>query len=256
MTAQSTDGDFDALVAALLASAERFGNVAVFRELESTNDFAKAVSRRRQGTSQSLVVVAWCQSGGRGRDGRKWDSGGGRGLWMTWMGPCEADRIATLPLRVGVALCRWLEHFGIDGSALKWPNDVVVDGRKLAGILCESSTRGTATVAACGVGLNFERPANPKLRPASVGMRELARECSLPDIAPGCIEAVATAASRHDSNWRHELDRYTLHQVGDRVRVRDGGRCREGRFLGFSASGHFRMQCDGEELVLAAGEIS
>lgn len=135
----------------------RYRALHVVGRCASTNDDARALVRR--GAEDGTVVVADTQTAARGRQGRAWHSPPGVGVYVTVV-VRERDllpRLTLLPLLVGVALADALAALGVDGAALKWPNDVLLEGRKLAGILCEyeAPTRGGAAGAVVvGVGVN------------------------------------------------------------------------------------------------------
>ncbi len=123
------------------------------RSVESTNDVAW--DALAAGAGAGLVVVADEQTRGRGRDGRAWETPAGLGLAMSVLlePGCERATLTVLPLAAGLALARALADAGAGGQ-LKWPNDVLLNGRKVAGILCESRRRpdgGDAIVVGIGV---------------------------------------------------------------------------------------------------------
>lgn len=98
-----------------------------------------------------VLLLARRQSRGRGRSGRTWLSPGG-GLYFSWLTSLDGTAFPA-PLLAGLALCRVLRRFGCD-VRVKWPNDLVVQGRKLAGVLC-GVVRGRLLVS---VGLNLRIP--------------------------------------------------------------------------------------------------
>jgi BirA family biotin operon repressor/biotin-[acetyl-CoA-carboxylase] ligase len=104
---------------------------------------------------EGTVVVAEEQTAGRGRRGRMWQSSARAGLWWSLLlrPQVPADRLGWLPLVVGVGVARGLHHAAGVDAALKWPNDVLVSGRKLAGILAERLADGSVVV---GVGINVD----------------------------------------------------------------------------------------------------
>lgn len=139
---------------------------------DSTSDRAAALVRA--GRPLPLLVVADRQTAGRGRRGRRWASDSPSGLWFTvahaFPGPRGPSGAWTLPLRIGLAAARAVESAapGIRVQ-VKWPNDLLVGGRKLGGVLCERAG-GAALV---GVGLNLNHPADelptgPGLRATSI----------------------------------------------------------------------------------------
>ena len=107
----------------------------------STNDEAAALAR--SGAPHGTVVIAAAQTMGRGRQGRRWYSPPGANLYLSMVlrPALPPRRVPPITLAVGVAVCEAVNAAGVAAS-LKWPNDVTVGGRKLAGILTEMSTRG------------------------------------------------------------------------------------------------------------------
>ncbi len=117
----------------------------------------RLLERAAQGAETATVVAAEWQSGGRGRLGRAWHAplGGGLAFSLLWRFARGAGALTGLSLATGVAVARGVEALGASGIELKWPNDVLWDGRKLAGILIE--LQGDAlgpTAAVIGIGVN------------------------------------------------------------------------------------------------------
>ena len=129
--------------------------------LESTNTRAREIVASGQTADSPLLVVTDSQTAGVGRHNREWHSPVG-GLWCTLIWPVLADVrnvFDGLGLRVGVAVVHAIEHtldtHGLVKDVdLKWPNDVLVDGRKIAGILIESTTHDGTRFLMIGVGIN------------------------------------------------------------------------------------------------------
>lgn len=130
-----------------------------FRAVGSTNDIV--LDAARAGVEPGLVVQAAIQRRGKGRKARDWRSPAG-GLWMSvLLSPTLPERAAGLvPLAVGVACCRGLDDLGVD-VRLRWPNDLMLDDRKVGGILVESRTEEaelTHLVAGIGINVTNEPP--------------------------------------------------------------------------------------------------
>jgi len=130
---------------------------------ESTNESAKRIAL--QGAQEGTVVIAETQTGGRGRFGRKWFSPAG-GLWLSVIlrpkiPPSEAMKLA---LVAGLAVAQTLrEAFALDAKT-KWPNDVLIGGKKVCGILNEMNTVGddiNYIVVGIGINANFGKAALP-----------------------------------------------------------------------------------------------
>src|SRR6266850_4733723 len=105
-----------------------------------------------------VLLAAQVQTAGRGRRGRRWYSARGAGVTFSLSAVIRrpARELAGLSLVAGVAAARALRALGVAQAALKWPNDLVVDGAKLGGILVETrSNGGGATRAVVGVGINL-----------------------------------------------------------------------------------------------------
>jgi BirA family biotin operon repressor/biotin-[acetyl-CoA-carboxylase] ligase len=117
-----------------------------FEEVESTNSLA---ANRGPWT----VIRARRQSGGRGTHGRRWVSGEG-GLWMSAVLPLDETvrDVGTLPLLAGMGLCEICRELGGRDVRLRWPNDLMIGGLKVAGILLDRSANGKVVV---GIGVNL-----------------------------------------------------------------------------------------------------
>lgn len=128
-------------------------------ETHSTN--AVAMDLANQGAADGTLVTAWEQQGGRGRRGRNWFSPRG-GLWMSFVlqRPLALSRAAELTLLCSVAVRRAvLASCGLS-PAIKWPNDLLLDGRKVCGVLAEIRSDGESVQhAVLGIGLNSNIPA-------------------------------------------------------------------------------------------------
>lgn len=141
------------------ASRKRLRNVAVHWRLDSTN--AQLLRDAAVGAPALSICLAEMQSAGRGRRGRGWISPLGANVYFSQLQRCAGGLAALsgLSLAAGVALAQALEDCGATGIGLKWPNDVVVDGRKLAGILVEAGGEFLGPCfAVIGIGINLRLP--------------------------------------------------------------------------------------------------
>ena len=136
---------------------------------DSTNDEIAALAR--QGAEHGTLVIARTQRRGRGRHGRAWYSPPGENLVMSFLlrPGLEPARVTAITLAVGVAVAETVSslltgpRYGGDRVSLKWPNDVLLDRRKLAGILTEMSTRAHEIEhVVVGLGLNIATRAFPE----------------------------------------------------------------------------------------------
>ena len=145
--------------------------------------------RAADGAPEGTVVVAEEQTAGRGRRGRTWESTARAGLWWSLLlrPPVPADRLGWLPLVVGVGVARGLRTAADAEVSLKWPNDVLVDGKKLAGILAERLADGSVVV---GVGINVDQRA-AELPEGGASLRTLGRSADRTAVLIDVLAAVA-----------------------------------------------------------------
>ena len=137
-------------------TVQAFGAKLVrLEETTSTNDVAKQYAA--DGAEEGIVVVAKVQTKGRGRQGRVWIAAPGQSLLLSVVlrPPWDDSTTAWLGVLAGVAVAETARELGLQGVALKWPNDVLVHGRKLAGVLVEPRiSGGRIEFSVIGVGMN------------------------------------------------------------------------------------------------------
>ena len=146
-----------AAIAAKLGDSARRFDIDVLQTCDSTN--AVLLARAEAGAPSGTTVIATEQTAGRGRRGRIWIANPGDSLsfsllWRFAPGTAPAG----LSLAIGVAVAQALKKVGAGGTALKWPNDILRDGRKLGGILVELLP-GAPPAAVIGIGINLHLPA-------------------------------------------------------------------------------------------------
>ncbi|WP_374244143.1 biotin--[acetyl-CoA-carboxylase] ligase [Zoogloea sp.] len=169
--------DFEALDAGAVAAAlgELAGqfSLTAMPECDSTN--SRLIDAPADDDGRIAVLAADRQTAGRGRRGRSWLSWPGAGLTFSlrWRFTPAPHMPAGLSLVVGLAVARTLEELGVEGVQLKWPNDVLIHGKKLAGILVELSSRGRQPSAVIGIGLNLRLPPDAQVESA-IGVTDLA----------------------------------------------------------------------------------
>ena len=122
-------------------------------EVNSTNTWLK---ERCGGLSHGDCVTALRQTGGRGRIGHEWL--GHEGMLPLSVLIKDIPEPHTLTLRVSLAVCRAIEPLIGERLSIKWPNDIILHGHKLCGILCESAVKCDSRCMICGVGINLTQP--------------------------------------------------------------------------------------------------
>lgn len=239
------------------------GNIESFEVLPSTNDRAKELAR--SGAAEWTVVVATHQTAGRGRQGSVWQSPPGNLALTVLLRPSlPPPQAGLIPLAAGVAVRDALGEVGVE-AALKWPNDVLAAGRKIAGILTEAAwgSEGMEAVAlGIGVNLDLVREELPsELRESTTSIAATIGQA--PDLA-----RVAAAVLAHVSVWYHALAREGPFPVieawrarsapwwGRRVEVRLDGRALRGIAVGIDERGALLLDEPGRGLVtLHSGEM-
>jgi BirA family biotin operon repressor/biotin-[acetyl-CoA-carboxylase] ligase len=270
MTAQtnastsSTDHLSAARIAAFAGHHAEHCRIEVVAETGSTNaDLLARVAQRA--LSVATLLAAETQTAGRGRAGRAWLTAPAAALTfsLAWPFAAPLHALVGLPLAVGVTIAETLADFGV-AVQLKWPNDVLQGGRKLAGILIETATAPDQQVwAVIGIGINLSIP---ELLQEQIGQRA----ASLP--APAAQDRdllLASLLSALAQNMRqfesHGLPAFVerwnrLHAfAGQQVLILDQGKVlHEGRALGIDQIGRLMLQPDGgaSPLAIMAGDIS
>ncbi len=235
-----------------------FGRVHEHHErLSSTND--RAAAWLREGGPHGLLVTAETQTAGRGRHGRVWSSPPGHNLYVSLgLRVASARRdLSAVGLAVGLALYEGLGP--VQGLGLKWPNDLLIGDRKLAGVLCESRW-GTDVELVVGFGLNVRREGlDPGLVDVAVALEDVG-------VHEGRVELLSrllAALQGHLDSFlilgfdgmREAYERANV-QIGTRVRVDSGVEVFEGLALGIDDAGALRVQTTAGPRVVHAADVT
>jgi BirA family transcriptional regulator, biotin operon repressor / biotin---[acetyl-CoA-carboxylase] ligase len=244
-------------------------SIRSFPEIDSTN--SEAIRLYGAGAAAGTVVVADAQTLGRGRMGREWISPARAGLYLSVL-LCSSrprDRWPLLTLACGTALARTVGNLasgaGVQraGVSLKWPNDLLVSGRKAAGILLETCAgRGGAGAVVAGIGVNVARRAVPPgLEDAAAALEETCGPVPRRLLAVGILRELRREWDLFDrgdegavlANWLE----WAPMAAGAAVWVvRDGVR-REAVTRGVTGSGALRVEyLDGSQDALLAADVS
>jgi BirA family biotin operon repressor/biotin-[acetyl-CoA-carboxylase] ligase len=244
---------------ASLLEARRYGrSLDVRMETDSTNDDAREALEL--GASDGHVVVADHQRRGRGARGRRWDSPAGTDLYFSIAArvPLELSKLPPLTLAVGLGLARAAEALAPHTDvAVKWPNDLLIDGLKCAGVLVEASARGASVEGVViGIGLDVNRVAFDE---------ELAGVATSLRLATGRVHDRATVLARVLDHVEEEVDRFVEHgvaalipRVDQRLAFRNERvRCDEveGVMLGLAPSGALRLETAAGIRDVVAGSL-
>lgn len=219
----------------------------LFAEVDSTNDYLRDLAGR--GAREGSVVVAEAQRAGRGRLGQRWFSPAGVNihasvLFRPAIAPAEVFTFGSI---ASLALVDAIASLGLS-AAIKWPNDVLVDGKKVAGMLVDCGMRGTVVdyvILGVGVNVNVTAAALRDALGASAGFATslseiLGREVDREALLAAWLEGLETWRTR----WQRDgpsavqkawADRDIL--TGRRVEIRGGVGTFEGRVLGLEPGG-------------------
>ena len=198
--------EWDNLDATALRQRLGVAHVDLHAELGSTQDVAHELAER--GAQAGTVVLADAQRMGRGRMGRRWRSEPGQGVWCTIIErPLDLEALEVLSLRVGLLLAERLDAFANAPLRLKWPNDLLVEGGKVAGILAEARwSRGLPVWVAVGVGVNVRTPAVPR----AAGLRD---DVQRVDVLSAVVAAVRQAGRATGWLTSDEVTRYNARDL-------------------------------------------
>lgn len=243
----------------MIDSGPRFEVVAL-GSVGSTNDEAHALAR--QGAADRTAVTAVEQLGGRGRRGRAWASPPGNLYLSAILRPaCPAGQAAQLSFVAALAVRDMVRRFLPESVpvALKWPNDVLVDGRKISGILLETGpvSGGDVEYVILGMGINLAHFPEEAERPA-ISLAALGTD---PGVGPAG-DALLQALAHWDSLWRsrgfapiREAWLRDAIGLGASIQVRLPGSTLEGVFADLDRDGALLLQQPGGRRQITAGDV-
>ena len=239
--------------------------VFTFKRVTSTNDVAATLARG--GAHEGTLVVAEEQSRGRGRLGRSWFSPAGSGLWFSIVlrPVMKAENSSTIPLVVALGIADGLEQrYGVK-AGLKWPNDVLVAGRKICGILTEAEfVNQRVSFVVAGIGLNVlteQGDFPPELTGIATSLKiESDQEISRTGVLACVMEAIedkyVKLCDRGFSALKKELLRRSL-TIGKMTRVMTAKGIVEGVAADFDESGALVLRRDnGSSERIVAGDVA
>ncbi len=235
----------------------------VFEETDSTNNQAKKLAE--EGAVQGLLVVSDCQTAGKGRRGRSWASKAGEGIFMTLLlkpdiAPGNASMLTlvmALAVRAGIA-----KVTGID-TQIKWPNDIVCDGKKVCGILTEMSAQiDYINYIVIGIGINVSNKSFPdELADTATSLYlitgvSISRAKLIAEIMAEFEKYYALYLQTQDLSGL--VNEYNSHLVnrGRRVRVLDPRKEYTGVAQGINQVGELLVQTKDGMAHVSSGEVS
>lgn len=240
-----------------------FKTHGVYDVVSSTNDWCL----QQCGAEGNLpaVCLAELQSQGRGRRGREWVSPGFGNIYMSlaWRFPLPVAKLGPLSLVMGVAVARALQEYGVSAQ-LKWPNDILVAGKKMAGILIESRISSPhSTAAVIGLGLNFhmdEAAAVAISQPWTdfsqqyLGAGPVTRNQLVARVLAHMVRACADFSAQGFAAFQDAWSEYDMSK-GRLVELDSAGRVHCGEALGVDDSGGIKVRIDNQVQVFHSADM-
>lgn len=235
--------------------------VDVLNIIDSTNQYVKDAKGPR---ANGYVCIAEAQTAGRGRHGRTWVSPYGASIYMSmfWSFQGGHQAISGLSLVVGIAIVKALKELGVEDVKLKWPNDVYLQGKKLAGVLVEVEGQlGAACDCVIGLGLNIDLPSKnlaidqpwtDLVKGSGINVDRNVLAATLINQLMSCLaEFERSGLAQYVSEW-NALDFF--HQKP--VKLLMGEKQINGTAVGINADGALLLNREGNVEAFHGGEIS
>ena len=234
--------------------------LTLLSSVDSTNNYLKALGAA--GAPHGTVAVADEQTAGRGRMGRSFDSASGSGIYLSVLlrPACPPAELMSLTAQAAAAVRRAILETSGAEAGIKWVNDLVLDGRKICGILTELSIEaesGLVSYAVIGAGVNRNRPADafpPELRQTAGSiLSQTGKRTDRNALAAAMIRALSELPR---PDWREEY-RAACVNLGREVRILAPGRPpRNGRAIDVGPEAELIVQTEAGAEAVRSGEVS
>lgn len=262
MTAADAPLDIDTLRQARAAAAIGH-SIEYFASIGSTNDRVRELAA--SGAPEGVVAIAEAQTHGRGRLGRRWESPANRNLYISVLlrPPIDAEAVPLIALVAGLATAEAVAAWAPQ-ARIKWPNDVLIDGRKTAGILTELYADGEAPAVIAGIGVNL----NIRVDELPEELRDKATSVSaatgrVVDRAAFAAALLARLQERYQQFCSGGFAAVRRHWEalsclnGRHVRISGAGTTQQGTVAGMADDGTLRLVSDdGDEMRVVAGDVT
>ncbi|MEB2283936.1 MAG: biotin--[acetyl-CoA-carboxylase] ligase [Polyangiaceae bacterium UTPRO1] len=249
-------------------TTERFGRrLECFETIDSTN--LRAAALARAGAPEGMLVLAEQQTAGRGRLGRSWVSPARVNLYASFilrprLVPADAPQLALAAAVAVVRALRALPGLAPERIAIKWPNDCLLDGRKIAGVLTEMDAEADRIRSVVlGIGVNLNAPARafpPALRATATSvLLATGTRVDRPRFAAGLCAALEAVYDRVVGEGFAALApewEASSCLTGRSVRIEGGGRCSTGTVRGIDAAGRLVVAGPAGEERIMAGDVT
>ncbi len=238
--------------------------VTLVKSIDSTNDALKRLAV--QGAPEGTALIAECQTRGKGRRGRSFCSPAGLGIYMSVLlrPHCPAGQLLHLTPAIGEAICDAVERSTDIRPNIKWANDLVIERRKICGILVEPhiDALGNVESAVCGIGINCCQRAEdfpPELRETAASLAMFTPQVNQNRLAAEMLAAmrqISETVLREKCAWmrRYRADCMT---IGQEISLVRGNQNRHGTALDEDDDGALLVRYTGGETeAVCSGEVS
>ena len=227
-----------------MKSIKDMENFYYFNEIDSTNRFAKKVDRS--------VVFAEKQNEGRGRLGRRWESEKG-GLYMSISLNLSlpVTEIPKITLMSGLAVCKALEKYN---PRIKWPNDVMINGKKVSGILCEFIGEELSSKTIVGIGINVRNQIPEGLKDKAINLEEVDKNVTITETFKLLCTEFGRLYESFPENWEEILEEWKRRSdtLGRFVRIKIGNRSFSGKAVDIDSDGGLVVEtANGREKIIS-----
>ena len=236
-------------------------SLAVIPRVASTNLVARKIVTECIDNELSLphaMIIAGEQFAGRGRNERRWSSPRGKGIYATTLISRPVSELQLIPLAMANIIASYLrESFGID-ARIKWPNDILVAGRKIAGILIEARVQDERVYLLIGTGVNVE-PVDDDTRPNATTISESspAKFAGIEHATLEFIRHLDAQLSRplHHATVLGEWRALSIHEPGDRIHCVIADKTVDGTWSHIDDRGRAVLDTPEGTIVVSAGDL-
>ena len=237
-----------------------------YETIDSTNEAAKLWARAGSTpAAHGAVITADSQTRGRGRHGREWVSPPGKGVYlsMIWRPQIEAHQVGRLTIVAALGAARALESVAAKNIETKWPNDLLLNRKKIGGLLCEGELKSDGVefvVAGIGLNANFEKEDFPDrpIFPATSLLLETGKSWPIEELREACIASLRQEYSRYESGqWQTQRAEFIARCaiIGEAVSVSSGEQEYSGVAVGIDEDGILLVQTASEMRRVVSGDV-
>ena len=222
--------------------------IIVLNEVESTNNYASRLILS-DAAEEGTVVLTQFQTSGRGQAGNRWESEAGKNLLASvilYPGFLNAAKQFAISKIVSLGLVEFLER-EIEGVSIKWPNDIYVGNRKIAGILIENTVKGNSIASSVvGIGLNLNQEKFLSDAPNPVSLKQItSKDYNIEIVVPEILKTIFSWYEKLKTGDFDEVDSAyfsKLYGVGEWREFNKNGKIFKARIIGIGEFGQLRLE--------------